>query len=314
MSAREEAHCSADCSKLRGVLRKWPSEKPRAAFYYLANRLRSGWLINALQHLKKNFNSEYKYPVILFHEPDFTERQKHLIRSCVNDSIFFQEVKMKVSSYLTRPVPKDIHCGGKSVGYKNMCRFQAKTVYEQPIIQGFDYLFRMDDDSILTYPVEFDIFKYMNSHNLVYGYRGIASEKHQCVKGLWEAATHYINKHNIQTQFFNSWHHGRIYYNNFEISKSDLWLSRKYREFMDYIDKLGGIYYHRWGDAPIKSIAVSMFVPLNRTHHFGNVPYQHGTFVPVVTDTDRKLQDTDRVELYMQNGLSKVLLNYTWHC
>ena len=40
-----------------------------------------------------------------------------------------------------------------------------------------------------------------------------------------------------------------------------MWMSRDYANYIEYIDRTGGIYYYRWGDAPIKSIAVTMFLP-----------------------------------------------------
>jgi hypothetical protein len=38
------------------------------------------------------------------------------------------------------------------------------------------------------------------------------------------------------------------------------------------------MFYHRWGDAPIKGLAVSMFLNKNQTHLFKDIGYTHGTF------------------------------------
>jgi len=67
-----------------------------------------------------------------------------------------------------------------------------------------------------------------------------------------------------------------MFYNNFEVSDLDVWRSREYRDYIDYIDRTGGIYYGRWGDAPIKTLAVTLFIPQNRTHQFHDVEYSHG--------------------------------------
>ena len=40
------------------------------------------------------------------------------------------------------------------------------------------------------------------------------------------------------------------------------------RDYMRYIDQTGGIYYTRWGDAPIRSLAVALVVPEAALHHF----------------------------------------------
>ena len=41
------------------------------------------------------------------------------------------------------------------------------------------------------------------------------------------------------------------------------------------VDQAGGIYYHSWGDAPIKTIAVTMFVPQSKIHQFRDISYKH---------------------------------------
>lgn len=54
-----------------------------------------------------------------------------------------------------------------------------------------------------------------------------------------------------------------------------IWQSCAYCNYVDYIERLGGIYYTRWGDAPIKSLAVSMFVPWAETYNFKDIGYKH---------------------------------------
>ena len=52
-----------------------------------------------------------------------------------------------------------------------MCRFQAKTIYDLPIMRRLDYAWRLDDDSILHGDITYDIFSYMSDNNVTYGYR-----------------------------------------------------------------------------------------------------------------------------------------------
>ena len=44
-------------------------------------------------------------------------------------------------------------------GYKHMCRFQSILIYQQPIIAELEYKFRLDDDSLVTSLIEYDIFR-----------------------------------------------------------------------------------------------------------------------------------------------------------
>jgi len=161
-----------------------------------------------------------------------------------------------------------------------MCRFHAKTVYDQPIMRvcGVEFAWRLDDDSFITRNISYDVFELMQHKQLVYGFVKVYGEEPKWTKGLWHAAEQYINATALETKFFRKWPRNKMYYNNFEISRLSFWLSADYQRFIEYIDDLGGIYYHRWGDGPIKSIAVAMFVPRPQTYHFKDIGYRHQFF------------------------------------
>ena len=117
----------------------------------------------------------------------------------------------------------------------------------------------------------------MRDNDFSYGYKFITRDNLNCIKGLWNATSTYIRINDIEPYFFKDWKQPHIFYNNFEVSKVSLWTGDKYRDYIKYVDRLGGIYEHRWGDAPIRSLAVSMFVPRNRTHRFVDIGYKHGS-------------------------------------
>ncbi len=55
----------------------------------------------------------------------------------------------------------------------------------------------------------------------------------------------------------------RIYFNNFEMSRIDVWRdSGIYRKLYAEIDADNGIYRQRWGDAPIRTMAAQLLKPV----------------------------------------------------
>jgi hypothetical protein len=119
----------------------------------------------------------------------------------------------------------------------------------------------------------------MKHHDLDYGYHSIGSEIESCVVGLWEAVDKYVKQNNIESSFYRRWRYPMYYYNNFEISRRSIWTSQEYNSYIRYIDHEGGIYFHRWGDAPIKSLAVALFVPEQRTYCFRDtIKYHHSVY------------------------------------
>ena len=41
-----------------------------------------------------------------------------------------------------------------------MCRFHSNLIYQQPIIAELEYKLRLDDDSLVTSPIEYDLFRW----------------------------------------------------------------------------------------------------------------------------------------------------------
>lgn len=67
------------------------------------------------------------------------------------------------------------------------------------------------------------------------------------------------------------------FWSNFEIARTDLFLSDDYQAYFDFLENDGGFYRERWGDAPIHSIAVAMLLSREELHYFRDIGYKHTT-------------------------------------
>ena len=187
--------------------------------------------------------------------------------------IFIQEITFEIPEFF--PEREKINCPG-SLGYRHMSRFHANTVYLHPIMQGLEYAWRLDDDSLLLGPaINYDVFTFMKEHDLIYGYRYIDTDWPTCVQDLWETVHKYKRRNGIDGHFIDKWSNGKMFYNNFEISRITFWTSEEYRKYVAHIDRVGGIYRYRWGDAPIKSLALALFVSPGKIHKFDDIGYKH---------------------------------------
>ncbi|ODQ66174.1 glycosyl transferase, partial [Nadsonia fulvescens var. elongata DSM 6958] len=50
------------------------------------------------------------------------------------------------------------------------------------------------------------------------------------------------------------------FWSNFEIASLEFFRSEEYNAFFDHLDRAGGFWHERWGDAPVHSIAAGMFL------------------------------------------------------
>jgi FkbM family methyltransferase len=264
------------------LVNKNKTKKPKAVIVYLARSLPKDIadLKESLRLLYVNFNQRFNYPIIIFHE-DFSDELIAEIRGDAKSSIGFERVEFSIPDFLNEnEIPEYFGPYRHNIGYRHMCRFFSGLIYQYPVLKGYDWYWRLDTDSLITDKVNYDLFSYMEKKGYVYGYRVIVPEAQEVVIGLWEAVKKYIQENNIRPEFLrkflkNGEWNRNMYYTNFEISRFDFWRSDKYTRFFNYLDEAGGIYKQRWGDAPIHTFAVSMFLPERKTHCFHGISYKH---------------------------------------
>ncbi|CAG8684625.1 11873_t:CDS:2, partial [Scutellospora calospora] len=74
------------------------------------------------------------------------------------------------------------------------------------------------------------------------------------------------------------------------IANLNLWRSEAYLKFFDFLDKKGGFFYERWGDAPVHSIAAALFLKKHQVHFFNEIGYKHDPFIHCPTEENLRLK------------------------
>jgi alpha 1,2-mannosyltransferase len=102
-----------------------------------------------------------------------------------------------------------------------------------------------------------------------------------------------IPKHNMMDFISNDG--GKEYnlchfWSNFEIADLKFLRGPEYSAYFDYLDKSGGFFYERWGDAPVHSIAVGLFLNKSEVHFFDDIGYKHDPFMhcPISRELQKK--------------------------
>ncbi|CAM1509832.1 Fc.00g001670.m01.CDS01 [Cosmosporella sp. VM-42] len=67
------------------------------------------------------------------------------------------------------------------------------------------------------------------------------------------------------------------FWSNFEIARLSWFRSKEYNDFFQMMDRSGGFWMERWGDAPIHSLAAGALLAPRDIHYFRDVGYRHTT-------------------------------------
>jgi hypothetical protein len=202
--------------------------------------------------------------------------QYHTIQFEVPD--YPKEIADQIPEFFPHPThgngPIEWGHPGFSMGYRHMCRMFSGELYNFDVIRKYNYYLRLDTDSYIHTPLNYDIFDWAKNNNCYYGFiaPAVQTDNPKVIEGLWEF---------VKESYPNNIPEGMMFYTNFELGKVDWFLTSPYMEFYNKIDKSGGIYTKRWGDAPIKFLGVNLFMPQENIQPVTGFTYQHGAVYEV---------------------------------
>lgn len=276
-----------------------PTRRVNATLLMLARNTDLEGAVKSVRRLEDRFNHEYKYPWVFLNEVPFTEEFKRRISILTNAEVHFGVIphehwfqpdwidEEKAAAGRANLVQQNIIYGG-SVSYRNMCRFNSGFFFRHPLLEKFRWYWRVEPDVDFMCNINDDPFAFMEANNKTYSFTISLTEFRETVETLWDATMDFVKDHpeyvaSDNSMGFVSDNGGSTYnlchfWSNFEIADMDFWRSPAYSQYFEHLDKQGGFYYERWGDAPVHSIAAALFLPKNKIHFFENIGYEHNPF------------------------------------
>ncbi|KAK9485681.1 nucleotide-diphospho-sugar transferase [Lipomyces starkeyi] len=216
---------------------------------------------------------------------------------------------------------------GGMESYHHMCRFYSGQFYKHPMLAKYDWYWRVEPDVKYFCDITYDPFLYMEERGKVYGFTIIIKELVDTVPNLFRYASGFRRSRNITSQGmwevflqkdkeekesgpktsgvgdqfripdpemidpeamngekYNLCH----FWSNFEIAKLDFFRSKEYNDFFEFLDRSGGFWNERWGDAPVHSLAAGIFLAPSQVHYFRDIGYRHTTIQHCPGNAPRK--------------------------
>ncbi|CUS24427.1 LAQU0S16e01464g1_1 [Lachancea quebecensis] len=281
-------------------------EEPIKACFVSLVRNEDLWkLADTIKNVQDRFNDKFNYPWVFLNNEVFTEEFKHVIGGIVSGPAKFEVIPPAYWSYpdwidqekaaQTRIAMKDI-IYGDSESYRHMCRFESGFFWRHEALDEFDWYWRVEPETKLHCDIDYDVFKWMRDNDKKYGFTISIYEYEATIKTLWSTTQEFLKLHpehvaEDNMMDFISKDNGKKYnlchfWSNFEVASLDLWRSKAYRDYFDYLDQAGGFFYERWGDAPVHSIAAALFLPRDQIHYFPDIGYYHPPYNNCPLDQD----------------------------
>ncbi|CAG8732269.1 2714_t:CDS:2, partial [Racocetra persica] len=287
--------------------------RANAAVVVLVRNLELYQLLESIRQLEDRWNRKYNYPYVFLNDVDFTEEFKIKTSALTKSKTYYGKIPEHMWSYpswinqtkaaesRSEMSSKGVIYGG-SESYRHMCRFNSGFFFQHQLLLPFDYYWRLEPSVKFMCDIDYDPFLFMQKNKLVYGFTISLKEYESTIPTLWDAVKqfikeypHHIKENNIMKFISND--NGETYnlchfWSNFEIGDLNFWRSDPYRDFFNHLDKLGGFFYERWGDAPVHSIAVALLAQKSKVHFFNDIAYYHIPFQHC--PTEKEYHDTGR--------------------
>ncbi|KAI9502617.1 glycolipid 2-alpha-mannosyltransferase-domain-containing protein [Coemansia spiralis] len=266
------------------------------AFVILTRNKELDSLRETLAQLESRFNHRYHYPYVFLNNEPFSDKFKEKIADIVSGECHFGLIPTEHWSYpdyinQTRAsearkdmAERKIIYGG-SESYRHMCRYESGFFFRHPLMDKFKWYWRVEPGVKFACDIDYDPFLFMEKNNKKYGFTISIKEYILTIPTLWDTTVDFMKEHKDMIpeknlmEFvtddkggYNRCH----FWSNFEIGSLDFLRSEKYLAYFDHLDRAGGFFYERWGDAPVHSLGVAMFLNKNDVHWFEDIGYYHG--------------------------------------
>ncbi|KAG1170259.1 hypothetical protein G6F70_007845 [Rhizopus microsporus] len=278
-------------------------QRENAAFVILARNEDLESLRETMQMLEDRFNSKFHYPYIFLNDQPFTDKFKEYTTGLASGKTRYGQLSPEMWQYPEWIDQEKARLGrekmeaegviyGGSESYRHMCRFQSGFFFRHPLLKEYDYYWRVEPHVKFMCDIDYDPFRVMREKELKYGFAISLTEYASTVPTLWDTVKGFMNQYpqhiipanssdslmkwvtNDDGETYNMCH----FWSNFEIA-SLAWLrSQAYLDYFNYLDKAGGFFYERWGDAPVHSIAAALMLKKSEVHFFYDMGYWHNPF------------------------------------
>lgn len=124
----------------------------------------------------------------------------------------------------------------------------------------------------------------MANNKLIYGFNMLILDDARSFPSLWEQTRAFIaaNPQLLHPEADLSYlldgdssYNNCQFFSNFEIGSLNFWRKPEVQAYFEWLDRSGGFYYERWGDAPVHTLALAMFTSRREIWFYRDVGYQH---------------------------------------
>ena len=241
-----------------------------------------------IKSLWDHWNHKHDYPVYVYYFDDIydSEEFQQEIRAETSENVYFRSIPYETPKHIPESElfynRNDLWYSRTQFtiarkGYLHMCHFMTNFYkYPNTDFHEYDYVLSIDDESCFNKEVPYDFFEVMEARNEKVGAIKVVDQHvkipHQgnfdTRVNLWNFIKVYLKHYDItpKSQWMKDLLQDPNADHNFHffpsgdsyVFKMELFESVEWKQWMNAINKYGGIYKYRWGDNILNSLFVKI--------------------------------------------------------
>ncbi len=266
-------------------------------------------IMKSIRQIEDRFNHKFNYDWVFLNDQQFSFRFIETTSDLVSGNTYYGYIPLKdqwsIPKWVNKKRAKKVikenkkRDKGDSMTRSHIHRYFSGFFFRHKLLANYDYFWKIEPGIEILCDVDYDIFKFMKDNNKEFGFSIATKNLFGDKESLWNVTKEFINKNPeyIEKENLLNWltnnnniddfnYNGCQFFTNFEIGKLSFWNSQKYIDYFNYLDLNGGLYYERWDDARIHSLALSFLMPKEKFHFFDDIGYFHNPLYNCPADKD----------------------------
>ncbi|KXJ88561.1 glycolipid 2-alpha-mannosyltransferase-domain-containing protein, partial [Microdochium bolleyi] len=268
----------------------------KATFLSLVRNSELDDMISSIMQVESRFNAVaiHRYDWVFFNNEPFTDHFKASVTNLTSGRCFFETIPDKhwsIPDWIDKSrfgVGREF-LGSIGVGkswlesYHHMCRWNSGLFALEDRLGQYDFYWRVEPGVQFTCNINYDVFRFMRDNNKAYGFNMAILDDARSFPSLWDRTKTFQTFHSdmldeagLEGSNTAQEYNNCQFYSNFEIGSLKFFRGEKHQAYFNHLDRAGGFYYERYGDAPVHTLSVSMFLPKSSIWFFRDIGYAHG--------------------------------------
>ena len=183
-----------------------PGERMNATFVTLARNADLWEIAKSIRQVEDRFNRKFHYDWVFLNDNEFDDTFKKVTTSLISGKTHYGKIDKEHWSFpdfidqdRARKVREQMAekkiIYGDSVSYRHMCRFESGFFFRHPLMNQFEWYWRVEPSIELYCDINYDTFKYMRDNGKKYSFVLSLYEYVETIPTLWNSVQGFMKQH-----------------------------------------------------------------------------------------------------------------------